>query len=171
MKNDMTMRERIENTLRGGCCDKIPWATRLDIWHTAATRSGTMPEQFLHMDLMDIHRHLGIGRQGYTVACLVHLHGVEVTVEFNGEVIQEDSDPLMLFPVPRERVPEEEPGNTRIWFKTPVGRSYLTFRTTETSIREAEMPYLVDHIIKDDNDFQVVKWILNHAEYVAYYKG
>ena len=167
----MTERERIERTLRGEECDKIPWATRLDIWHTAASRSGKLPPEFVDMDLMDIHHNLGIARQSYALASRMCLHGVDVSVEFNGEIIRQEQAPMINFPVPREYVPAEEPGDTRIQFTTPAGRAQLRFRTTDISIREAEMPYLIDHILKDKDDFRVVKWILAHAEHVATFEG
>lgn len=170
MQNQMTERERIEATLKGEPCDKIPWATRLDIWHAAATRSMALSEPLRDMDLMDIHHHLGIGRQGYALAALMKLHGVDVSVEFKGEIIRRENSPMMNFPVPREYVSPTEPGDTRVLFDTPVGRSLILFRTTETTIREVEMPYLVHPILKDGDDFEVVKWILDHAEYIAFNK-
>ena len=170
MHSPMTERERIVATLKGEPCDKIPWATRLDIWHGAATRAGTLPELFKDMDLMDIHHHLGIGRQGYALAALMKLHGVEVSVKFKGEIIRRESSPMMNFPVPREYVPSTEPGDTRVLFDTPVGRSVILLRTTETTIREVQMPYLAHPILKDDDDLEVVKWILAHAECIAFNK-
>ena len=76
MQDTMTERERIVRTLQGEPCDKIPWATRLDIWYTAVRRSGTLPAEFADMDLMEIHRHLGIGRQCYIWVTRMLLHGV-----------------------------------------------------------------------------------------------
>jgi len=170
MQNEMTERERILATLRGEPCDKIPWATRLDIWHTAATRSDRLPPQYRNVSLMEIHHRLGIGRQAYAIAALMELHGVDVSVEFSGEVIRRESSPMMHFPVPREYVPPMEPGDTRVLFDTPAGRSSMLFRTTDTTIRESEMAYLVHPLLKDENDFAVVKWILDHAEYVPFSK-
>lgn len=166
----MTERQRIEATLKGDPCDRIPWATRLDIWHTAATRSGLLPDAFRDVDLMEIHRQLGIGRQSYALAALMKLNGVDVSVEFEGEIIRRESNPTMNFPVPREYVPATKAGDTRVLFDTPAGRSLVLFRTTETSVREAEMPFLVHHILKDDDDYEVVRWILDHAEYIPFTK-
>jgi len=165
----MTERERIEATLRGNPCDKIPWATRLDIWHTASIRSGRLIKEFEGLDLMDIHRQLGIARQHYALVTGKHLKGVEITVEFNGKIIRQDQDPQMDFPLPRHYVPVDEPGETLVFFRTPVGRSHVRFLTTETTIKEAELPYPVERIIKDNSDFEVVKWILNHAEIVPFF--
>jgi len=170
MSNGMTERERIAAILRGEPCDRIPWATRLDIWHAAATRSGSMPEKYEKMDLMDIHRDLGIGRQSYALAALMKLRGVDVSVEFEGDIIRRETDPMLNFPVPREYVASGKPGDTRVLFSTPAGRALVVFRTTETSIREAEMPFLMRPILKDDDDFDVVRWILDHAEYVPFDK-
>ena len=171
MQAPMTERERIERTLRGETCDKIPWATRLDIWHTAVMRSHKLPEEFTGMDIMDIQRHLGIARQSYALVARMHLHGVDVSVEFNGQEIHKEHSPRMNFPVPREYVPAEKPGDTWIHFTTPAGRASLRFRTNMTSIMEAEMPYLMDHILKDKDDYEVVKWILGHAEQEAAFGG
>lgn len=155
MQNLMTERERIVNTLLGEPCDKIPWATRLDIWHTAVTRSGTLPEEYADMAIMDIYRDFGIARQSYTGVTKLRLHGVDFTVEFNGDVIHKESNPAMYFPVPKEYIPPEEPGSTVMHFQTPAGRASLCFRTNETSIKEAESPYLTEHLLKNEDDFQV----------------
>jgi len=171
MSKSMTERERIAATLKGKACDRIPWATRLDIWHAAATRSGSLPERYRGMDLMDIHHDLGIGRQSYALTALMKLHGVDVSVEFKGDIVRRATDPMMNFPVPREYVASAEPGDTRVLFSTPAGRTLVIFRTTETSIREAEMPFLVKPILGDNDDFEVVRWILDHAEYVPFEKS
>lgn len=165
----MTERERIERTLRREPVDLIPWATRLDIWHVSLTRCGTLPPEMASMDLMDIHHHLGLGRQKYERLVKMRLHGVDLRVEFNGTTIHRESNPLLNFPLPTEYVPEEEVGDTTLIFDTPAGSSYLRFRTNEILIREAAAPYLMKHILKDDDDFRVVKWLLDHAEYEATY--
>lgn len=164
MQKPMTERERIVAALLGEPCDMVPWATRLDIWHTAVTRSGTLPKEYAGMDIMDIYRDFGIARQSYTGVTKLRLHGVDFTVEFNGEVIHKENSPAMYFPVPKEYIPPEDPGSTAMHFQTPAGRASLCFRTNETSIKEAESPYLTEHLLKNDDDFKVVKWILNHAE-------
>ena len=53
----MNERERIEGMLKGEPTDRVPWATRLDIWHTARLRTETVPEEVAQMDLNEIHRH------------------------------------------------------------------------------------------------------------------
>ena len=164
MECPLTERERITRTLRGQETDRWPWSTRLDIWHTAVTRQGKLPAELAGMSLMDIHRHLGIGRQSYARLTRMRLHGVDVRVEFEGRVISQERAPAMDFPAPRALVPPETPGDTVVIFDTPAGQARLRFRTNEILIREAAAPYLMEHVIKDDDDFRAVKWMLQHAE-------
>lgn len=163
----MKERQRIVNTLKGEPTDKAPWTTRLDIWHTSRLRTGTLPEDMVGKELNEIHRQLKVGRQCYAQLIKTRLCGVEMTVAFNGEVIGKETDPVMRFPQPRELVPMDKPGETRITLKTPAGVGHLRFQVVEEIIRGAAAPYLVEHLFKDDGDFAVVKWILNHSELVA----
>jgi len=160
----MNERERIVGMLKGEPTDRLPWATRLDIWHTARLRTETVPDQVAGMDLNEIHRYLKIGRQCYSTLFITRLRGVEMTVEFNGTVLRRETDPSMHFPQPRELAVRDKPGETSITLKTPVGKAHLRFHMIEELIQGAAAPYLVEHILKDDDDFNVVKWILNHTE-------
>ena len=163
----MNVRQRIINTLKGEPTDKPPWATRLDIWHTSRLRTNTLPEEMAGKELNDIHRLLKVGRQCYAQLIYTRLCGVDMTVEYNGEVICKETDPVIRFPQPRELVPMEKPGETLITLKTPAGTSRMRFQVVEELIRGAAAPYLVEHLLKDDNDFTVVKWIINHSEIVT----
>jgi len=165
----MNERQRIINTLKGEPTDKLPWATRLDIWHTSRLRTDTLPEEMAGKELNGIHRSLKVGRQCYAQLITTRLRSVDMTVEFNGEVIRQEIDPVMRFPQPRELVTMDKPGDTLITLKTPAGVSRMRFQVVEEIIRGAAAPYLVEHILKDENDFAVVKWILNHSEIVANY--
>ena len=49
-------------------------------------------------------------------------------------------------------------------FSTPVGSAQLVYRSNEEILDGALQPYLVKHILENDGDFEVVKWILNRAQ-------
>ena len=165
----MNERQRIINTLRGEPTNKPPWATRLDIWHESRLRTDTMPQELIGKELNEIHRTLKVGRQCYAQLIYTRLRGVDMTVEFNGEMVRKETDPILRFPQPRELVTMKKPGDTLITFKTPAGTSCLRFKVVEEMIRSAVAPYLVEHLLKDDHDFKVVKWIISHSELVADY--
>ena len=159
----MNERERIVNMLKGEKTDTLPWATRLDIWHTARVRTNTLPDEMVDKELNEIHHSLKVGRQCYSHLVMTRLNGVDMTVEFNGSVVRQESNPLMNFPQPRELVANDKEGITDITLKTPAGNGHMRFHVAEELVQGAAAPYLVEHILKDDSDFEVVKWILNNA--------
>ena len=159
----MNERERIIRTLKGEPTDTIPWTTRLNVWHTSRLRTGTLPAEWEGVDLMEIHRRLKIGRRLSARLIATRLRGVQMTITFNGVVVKEETDPVLSFPAPLELI-EVKPGDTVITFETPVGKAQIRYRMIEELIRGAASPYLMEHILKDDDDFAVVKWILEHTE-------
>lgn len=163
----MTERERIVSVLKRKKPDRIPWATRLDIWHKSALRTGRLPEAYQNVDVMRIYEDLGIGRQAYCSVTKVKLNGVEINVEFNGKTIHRESSPeFPRFPKAAYLVPRERPGQTVVSFKTPAGSASVVFKTTEILLRGGAEPYLAKHFLEDETDRAAVEWILDHAEVV-----
>ncbi len=161
----MTERERIVSVLKRKKPDRIPWATRLDIWHKSALRTGRLPEAYKNVDVMRIYEDLGIGRQAYFSVTKYKLNGVDINVEFNGETIHRESSPeLSRFPKAASYVPREKPGQTVVSFKTPAGLASVVFKTTEILLNGGAEPYLAKHFLEDDSDRVAVEWILDHAE-------
>jgi uroporphyrinogen-III decarboxylase len=164
----MTERERIVSVLKRKKPDRVPWATRLDIWHKSALITGRLPEAYRDIDVMKIYEDLGIGRESYFNISKYKLNGVELTVELNGETThREDSPELGRFPKAASYVSQEEPGETVLFFKTPAGTASVVFKTTETLLRGGAAPYCAKHFLEDEADRSAVEWILDHAEPVA----
>jgi len=162
----MKERERIERMLRGERVDGLPWATRLDIWHKSRQRCGTLPAEFVGVDLMDIHRRVKLGRQRYAILAKTRLRGVDLTVEVDGQVIRRESHPTLNFPAPNDLAVGDRPAETMFTFDTPAGRTQIRYRTNEDLVRAAAVPYLMKHILHDGDDLGVVTWILEHAEII-----
>jgi len=166
----MKERERIIRTLRGERTRLLPWTTRLDIWHTSHERNGTLPAEFAGMNLMEIHRHVGVGRQSYVSVLTTRLRGVDLSVTHNGVVVQRESNPCLRFPRTYEQVPLDQPGETIFTLKTPVGSAEIRYRTTKEILKSASQPYLVKHVLSTDEEFEAVQWILDHSEVVPDYE-
>lgn len=164
----MTERERIVRTLRGQPTDLVPWTTRLDIWHTSQQRRGILPVGLQEMDLMEIHRRLGLGRFRFVYPTRWRLRGVDLQVVFNGATRLRQTDPFVYFPAPLEYAVRDEPGETVMHFSTPVGSVRVGYAINAELVEGAADPYLVEHVIKDDNDYRVVQWILQHMEIEPY---
>jgi len=161
-----TERERIRTVLKREKPDRIPWATRLDIWYQSHRRSGTLPAEYRELEEMAVYDALNIGCQSYAPLTKVLLKGVEVRVEFNGEQINRLSSPAISFPVCYELVPLEHAGRTVINFVTPAGTSRALFKTTDKILESFATPYLEKHLIEEDADFGVVEWILDHSQVI-----
>ena len=74
----MTERQRILSVLKRQKPDRIPWATRLDIWYTSNKRTNTLPADLEHNDITQMHKALKVGRQAYVPLTTIKLNGVEV---------------------------------------------------------------------------------------------
>jgi hypothetical protein len=162
----MTERERIEVVLRGGEPDRIPWATRLDIWHSSCLSTGRLPARYQGWSLMDIHRDLGIGRQAYVQLALTRLRGALLSVEVNGRLVSREKDPVLRFPAAVDKVPMDEPGDVDLYFDTPAGRARVRYRITTDILESASLPYMSRHILADDSDWPAVEWLLGRSEVV-----
>jgi hypothetical protein len=157
-------RERIIRTLRGESVDKLAWATRLDIWYVSRQREGTLPPELSSMELSDIHRYVGVGRQRYSTVAMTRLHKVDMVVEVDGIVTRRESNPVLQFPAPREYAVSDRPVETVLRWTCPAGSVRVRYKTIVELVRGAALPYMMEHCLKDDDDFQVLKWMLNHAE-------
>ncbi|MGA3328622.1 MAG: uroporphyrinogen decarboxylase family protein [Terriglobia bacterium] len=57
----MTHRERVLAAIRGEVPDWLPWVPRLEFWHRARLRQGTLPPELRSLTLTEITKHLGVG--------------------------------------------------------------------------------------------------------------
>lgn len=166
----MTERKRIMSVLKRQTPDRIPWATRLDIWFGAHSYMGDFLPEYQDVDLMAIYRDLGLGRQSYVRLYTVKLHQVEIVVEFNGLETHRETAPLFRFPHAGDFVSRQEVGETIITLKTPVGNAYIKYITNAEILAGASHPHLARRILSEDSDYPVVHWILNHSEVLSDYE-
>ena len=87
----MTDRERILAILDRQRPDRIPWAPRLQIWHTARVTTGTLPAEYRELSLRELERAMGVGtpaRDGRIYR--IERPGVETLVhrDGNGSVLE-----------------------------------------------------------------------------------
>jgi uroporphyrinogen-III decarboxylase len=160
----MTHKERMLRAARGQWADRLPFAPRLDLWHNANVRRGTLPAgygpdtpaarfaddlgvahhrivpEFLKVRTPDdtIDRGLGIFRlRGF--AYRAELHGVD-------------------------RVVRQEDGGTAVEYHTPVGSVSCRMSFTEEMLQSgASISWLDEHVIKRPEDYRVVGWIFRNV--------
>ncbi|NTV37799.1 MAG: hypothetical protein HGA82_01165 [Anaerolineales bacterium] len=153
--------------MRGTTPDHHPFVTRLETWYKSHLRSGTLPERFAGMSLNQVNRAVGVGQLKFMVPYALRLRGVEVSSTFEGDEFYREFEPLFEnFPGMWDIISNQKAGITRTELKTPVGSLYLQHEMLQEGIFTATEPYLREHLIKGDDDYRVVEYILERAEFV-----
>jgi uroporphyrinogen-III decarboxylase len=140
-----TIRERVLAILDRRSPDQIPWIPRLQIWHTARQKTGTMPEAYRGYSLRDLERALGVGtpaREGRIFR--MTRPGVETLVHRDGQT-------------------------SILEHRTPVGsvrqRRVLTDTLAAVGIGESE----VDYFLRRPEDYDVLEYLAEHTYYEPAY--
>ena len=88
-------------------------------------------------------------------------------VSFNGEEVFRRHNPVLSFPTDYGLVPLDNPGQTIVEFDTPAGTVSVVFKTTDEILEDFSVPYVEKHLIRQESDFQIVYWILDHCRTIA----
>lgn len=164
------MRQRALAVMQGKQPDRLPFITRLETWYKSHQRTGTLPAEFREMSLPEVHRCLNVGQLKFLVPFAYRLRGVEVNVWFNDEQIAQDKEPILEnFPGMWDYVPTDRAGTTLVELATPVGKLRLQHMLAEEGVLTGTDPYLKEHLIKDQADFNTVEYILERLDYVPRY--
>jgi hypothetical protein len=164
------MRQRALAVMQGKQPDRLPFITRLETWYKSHQRTGTLPAEFREMTLPEVHQCLNVGQLKFLVPFAYRLRGVEVSVWFNGECIVHDNEPILEnFPGMWDYVPTDRAGTTFVELATPVGKLRLQHMLAEENVLTGTDPYLKEHLIKDEADFNTVEYILERLDYVPRY--
>lgn len=167
----MSVRERLLAILGGQTPDRLPFLDRLEAWHAAHRRAGTLPARFAGLSLTDVHRAVGMGQQRFVVPYGLRLRGVEVVSRFNAETPRRESEPVILeFPGMWDFVPADRAGVTVTELRTPVGTLRLRQELLPEGVASGTAPYLREHLIKDSSDYATAEWIIEHTEFVPRYE-
>ena len=164
---ELSVRERAIQVLRGTVPQRLPFITRLETWYTAHQRTHSLPQRFQGLSLDEVHHRLGVGRLKFIVPYKYRLKGVELHATFNDQELLRLAEPeVENFPGLWDLVPTDRAGTTRTELLTPVGRLSLTHVLLEEGVTNATDPYLKEHLVKDAADLRTVEWILERMEFV-----
>jgi uroporphyrinogen-III decarboxylase len=137
----MTMRERQIAVLEGRPPDRIPWVPRLEIWYTAHRLAGTLPARYEHMTLRQIQKDLGVGTTGRT--------GRVFTTRLTSV----------------DRIERRDGLDCTTEYITPVGTVSEKSRRTPDLDRVGIQPLVVEKLLKRPEDYDVVRYMIEHTEY------
>lgn len=138
----MTNRERLLAILSGQRADRVPWIPRLSIWHTAATRRGTLPARFAGKSLRRVEADMRMGTPARDGHIFVREQGGDVEV--------------------RTR---QEGDSTVTEYRTPRGAVSARFRIS-AELSDAGIQALeVEHIVKTPADLPAALYLYEHGTY------
>ena len=142
----MTNRERLLAILDRRSPDRVPWIPRLQIWHTAHSRRGSLPARFQGMSLREVEKALGMGTaaRGGKVFTTRQAGDVEVSSRSEGM-------------------------STVATYRTPSGTVTTRHRHTAELQRAGIGALEVEHMVKGPEDLDAVEYLLTHTEYSACY--
>ncbi|MCW5983415.1 MAG: hypothetical protein KIT09_35310 [Bryobacteraceae bacterium] len=160
----MTNRERMLAAVRGEPVDRLPFVPRLDFWHRAKKRDGTLPQGLEGLNLVEIADRLGVGcywvipdytdcrdpldMLDYTLG-IYRLNALLFEPSLGGDVERR------VYNRGREKVVE---------YHTPAGSiRTATIFTDEMLDAGASVPWRTEHPIQKPEDFDVVGYIFAHA--------
>jgi len=167
----MTRKQQMLAVLEGGSVNRIPWVPRLDLWHNANCRAGTLPTQYRHATLMEIVDDLGWG-----------YHAVVPDFKDLRSSDDEMHRALGIFnlhQVPYRTVFEDvqcratqEGDRTIVQYDTPLGRITTVTLYDETMRRSG---ITISHVLRypfgGPEDYEPLGYLFRHAEVEPNYEG
>lgn len=158
----MTDRGRMLAAIRGEAPDRLPWIPRLEFWHRARLRNGTLPAGLRGLSLIEIADRLGAGF--YSVipdftACRGELDMIDRTLG----IFRLDVLPYRVTLEDVDRRVLRRGRETVVEYHTPKGsiRTATVF-TEEMLDGGASVPWTSEHAIRSPADFDVVEHIFSH---------
>lgn len=166
-----TMKQRMRAVLAGEGCDRLPWAPRLDLWHQANQRAGTLPPPYAKASLMEICDDLGWG-----------FHAV--VPDFRDcRIAEDDADralgiynlPMMPYRTVLENVRRSvqvDGDRTHVTYETPQGIVTTTTLYDEAMRRAGiTITHIEKHALSDDAGFAALGHIFENARVEPNYDG
>jgi hypothetical protein len=149
---------------------RLPFITRLETWYKSHQRTATLPERYAALSLPELHREVGVGQLKFATPYAFKLKGVQVNMWLDGGLVLQEYEPLVEnFPGIWDLISTEKAGSTLTEFTTPVGKLCLKHQLLEENVVTGTDPILKEHLIKDQQDFRTVAYILERVEYVPLY--
>jgi len=160
----MTHRERILAAIRGERPDRLPWVPRLEFWHRAAVRQGTLPPDLRSLSLEEITERLGVGCYS-SVPDFTDATRSDAMLDRGLGIFHLPVLPYRVTLQDVERRVVRSGRETVVEYHTPRG----TLRTATVFTEEmldagASISWIVEHALREPGDFDVAGHIFSHLK-------
>jgi uroporphyrinogen-III decarboxylase len=167
----MTHQERILAAIRGETPDRLPWVPRLEFWHRAALRHGTLPAELRSLSLTDITERLGVGCYS-SVPDFTDSTDDDAMLDRGLGIYQLPVLPYRVTLLDVERRVLRRGQETTVEYHTPRGSlRTVTVFTEEMLDAGASMPWVVEHTLREPRDFDVAGYIFSHLRIEPHLEG
>ncbi|MCX6622222.1 MAG: hypothetical protein NTY38_14365, partial [Acidobacteria bacterium] len=159
----MTNRERMLAAIRGEAPDRVPFVPRIEFWHRAHLRKGTLPPHLAGLDRMGLAGRLGVGHYAI-VPDFTESPELERADRALG-ILRHPHLPFTTTMNDVERRVLRSGQETVVEYRTPVGtiRTAALF-TDEMLDGGASDPHVSEYAIQKPEDFAVVGHIFSHLQ-------
>ena len=167
----MTHRERVLAAIRGEIPDQLPWVPRLEFWHRARLRQGTLPPELRSLTLTEITDRLGVGCYA-SIPDFTDAADETAMVDRTLGLFHHLVLPYGLTLEEVDRLVTRRGQETVVEYHTPAGsiRTACVF-TNEMLDAGASMSWITEHAIREPRDFEVVGHIFSHLRIEPRFDG
>lgn len=140
--SETTPRERVMATFEGRPVDRIVFQPRIYYWYNGRTATGTMPERYQDMSMLEVYDDLGVSPRYPAEVLGIHVFTKTTDDTITEEVTRTGRDIITTW-------------------QTPVG----TIREVRRQGHEGSGAYRTEYRVKSPNDMKVTEYILDHTEF------
>lgn len=166
----MTHRERILRTIAGEGGGTLPFVPRLDLWHKANSRAGSLPAKYRNASLMDIVDDLGVGHH-----CLLpdfsRFEYPDADADIGLGVYHLDVNCYeTVFHNVGRTVERDGKGGLRTVYHTPKGDLSTRVLLDDGMADSGITLWIVrEHLIKSEDDWEAAAFLFENAEILPRY--
>lgn len=167
----MSHQERILAAIRGEIPDQLPWVPRLEFWHRARLRHGTLPPELQSLTLSQVAERLGVG-------CYDNIPdwtNIVSDIDMLDRTLGIYNLPNLPYLVTLEDVERRVTRNgleTVVEYHTPLGSIRTASMFTEEMLDAgASTAWISQHAIREPQDFDVVGHIFSHLKVEPRFEG
>jgi len=166
----MTHRERMLRAARGDWADRLPFVPRLDLWHNANVRRGTVPARYgRNATTARIADDLGVGHHRI-IPEFLKARTPDDTIDRGLGIFRLRGFAYRAELTQVERVVRTEEGATVVEYRTPVGTVSCKMTLTDEMLDSgASITWLNEHVIKRPEDYRVVGYIFRNIRLTSDY--
>jgi len=159
------------DAISGQPLDKIPWAPRLDLWHKANKRAGTLPEGYRDASLTQIVDGLGAAMHAI-VPDFKDLRGIDDELDRALGIFNLHFMPYQTVCQNVERTFEVDGDTTHVAYRTPAG-TVTTTTLYDEGMRKAgiTITHVKEYAFKSPDDYAALGHIFENAAVEPNYDG